>query len=147
MPVGAGMDFFDILVRYETELWNHLDRRLAEAGAISLAQLEALRVIHRRTDCRVQEVSRDLAITVGAASKLVDRLERAGLAERRPNPSDRRSTLLRLTADGTAALGRADAIAGAALAEHLDGADADIRLITATLAGLRTRLTPTAVTA
>jgi DNA-binding MarR family transcriptional regulator len=33
-------------------------------------------------------------------TRLVDRLERAGLAERRPNPADRRSVLVRATAAG-----------------------------------------------
>lgn len=34
------------------------------------------------------------------ATRLVDRLEKAGLAERLPNPADRRSVLVRSTADG-----------------------------------------------
>ncbi len=33
-------------------------------------------------------------------TRLIDRLERAGLAERMPNPTDRRSVLVRATADG-----------------------------------------------
>jgi DNA-binding MarR family transcriptional regulator len=33
-------------------------------------------------------------------TRLVDRLERAGLAERLPNPTDRRSVLVRATAEG-----------------------------------------------
>jgi DNA-binding MarR family transcriptional regulator len=33
-------------------------------------------------------------------TRLVDRLERAGFAERVPNPDDRRSTLVRATSDG-----------------------------------------------
>jgi DNA-binding MarR family transcriptional regulator len=34
------------------------------------------------------------------STRLIDRLERAGLAERLPNPSDRRSVLVRATARG-----------------------------------------------
>ncbi len=37
--------------------------------------------------------------------QLVDRLAKAGLAERRPSPSDRRSVLLELTPKGEALLG------------------------------------------
>jgi DNA-binding MarR family transcriptional regulator len=95
------MDFFDALIRYETDLWNHLDRRLRHAGATSLAVLEALRVIERHPgSARVADLQDELRITVGAASKLVDRLERDGLARRRPNPTDRRSSLLDLTETG-----------------------------------------------
>jgi DNA-binding MarR family transcriptional regulator len=99
------MDFFDALVRYETSLWNHLDRRLGHAGAVSLATLTAVRVVDRyRGTCRVQELRADLGITVGAASKLVDRLERDGLALRRANPDDGRSSLIDLTPTGAEAL-------------------------------------------
>ena len=35
-------------------------------------------------------------------TRLVDRLERAGLAERFPNPADRRGVLVRATAEGRA---------------------------------------------
>ena len=95
------MDFFDALVRYETDLWNHLDRCLAEAGQVSLATLEGLRVIARHNgSARVMELQDELRITVGAASKHVDRLERDGLAMRHPNPDDRRSSLLALTEEG-----------------------------------------------
>jgi DNA-binding MarR family transcriptional regulator len=118
------MDFFYSLVRYETDLWNHLDRRLSEEGAVSLAQFEALRVIQGCGGlCRVQEVSRGLSITVGAASKLVDRLERGGFAARRPNPDDRRSAMVDLTAAGSAAHKAAERVAERALAAHVGGED------------------------
>jgi MarR family multiple antibiotic resistance transcriptional regulator len=93
------MDFFDDLVRLETSLWNTIERRLASEGRIGLATLQALQVVHRHGgDARVHELSHDLGITIGAASKLADRLERDGLIARRPNPDDRRSSLLSLTA-------------------------------------------------
>jgi DNA-binding MarR family transcriptional regulator len=41
-----------------------------------------------------------MAITVGATSKAVDRLEAAGRVRRTANPDDRRSSLLALTAAG-----------------------------------------------
>ena len=116
------MDFFDVLVRYETQLWNYLDHRLAEAGAVSLATLTGLRVVRRHPGtCRVQEVRTDLGITVGAASKFVDRLERDGLVVRSAHPEDRRSSLVTLTSAGDAALDAAGTVADAALADHLAG--------------------------
>jgi DNA-binding MarR family transcriptional regulator len=133
------MDFFDTLIRYETDLWNHLDRRLSDEGAVSLAQLEALRVVHRNAGaCRVQEVSRGLSITVGAASKLVDRLEGSGLAVRTPNPEDRRSALVALSKEGIAAHRAGEAVVERALADHLAGED--VSAVTRQLSGLRDRL-------
>ncbi|ROP74675.1 MarR family winged helix-turn-helix transcriptional regulator [Curtobacterium sp. PhB115] len=41
-----------------------------------------------------------LELTTGAMTSLVDRLEKRGHLERRPNPEDRRSVLLHLTASG-----------------------------------------------
>ncbi len=120
MQFLSGMEFFDALVRYETYLWNHLDRRLAEAGEVTLSTLFALRVIRRHAgDCRVQDLRADLGVTVGAASKLVDRLERDGVAVRSPHPHDRRSSLIALSPAGEAAHDRGAALLDAALAEHL----------------------------
>jgi DNA-binding MarR family transcriptional regulator len=120
MELQPGMEFFDTLVRYETYLWNHLDRRLADEGEVALSTLFALRVIRRHAgDCRVQDLRADLGVTVGAASKLVDRLERDGLAVRSPHPHDRRSSLIALSPAGEAAHDRGVALLDAALAEHV----------------------------
>jgi DNA-binding MarR family transcriptional regulator len=40
---------------------------------------------------------RELGITAGGTSKLVDRIEASGYCRRLPNPADRRSSLLELT--------------------------------------------------
>lgn len=136
------MDFLDTLVRYETALWNHLDDRLATAGAVRLGTLSALRVLARHPGAaRVQELRTELGITVGAASKLVDRLERDGLATRTAHPDDRRSSLVTLTAAGDAALQEGTAILERALDEHL-GDEPAAGAVTTILEHLLTTLTP-----
>lgn len=128
------MDFFDVLVRYETDLWNHLDERLIAGGGPSLAVLEALRVIVASPgSARVVELQQGLSITVGAASKLADRLERSGMIVRRPHPTDRRSSVLDPTDAGIAAHRLGTEILGAALSRHLDSADADVASMAAAL--------------
>jgi DNA-binding MarR family transcriptional regulator len=118
------MEFFDAVIRYETRLWAHLERTLTAETGGSLAVLEALRVVADHPGAaRVAELQRDLGITVGAASKLVDRLERDSLVDRRANPDDRRSSLLELTSTGRSTLERDLAIVDAALAEHLGASD------------------------
>ena len=101
----SGLDFLERLVRFESALWALVERELVAAGEVGPGTLLALRVIARRAGAaRVQELAHELAVTIGAASKLADRLERDGLAIRRPHPSDRRSSLIALTDAGEAAI-------------------------------------------
>ncbi|RWZ51189.1 MarR family transcriptional regulator [Labedella phragmitis] len=75
------------------------------ATQVNLGLLSALRQIAVHDDrARVQDVADGSGMTVGAASKIVDRLERAGFVRRLPHPTDRRSSLLEMTAEGRAAL-------------------------------------------
>jgi DNA-binding MarR family transcriptional regulator len=106
------MELFDQIVRFETDFWNAIEQQLSRSGQVGVATLQALRVLdHHDGSGRVQELSRELSITIGAASKLVDRLENAGLATRRPHPEDRRSSLVSLTAAGQKARRGAEAVA------------------------------------
>lgn len=97
--------FFSETVRLEILLWSRLDQLQAANGAVSVAQLQALRAVQAgHGDARVHDVAAELQITVGAASKLVDRLERDGLASRSANPGDRRSMFVALTPEGAQTL-------------------------------------------
>ncbi|MEU8894119.1 MarR family transcriptional regulator [Streptomyces sp. NPDC048442] len=88
------------LVRYETRLYNALGGQLRAEHGLTMGQFEFLRIIDSRDGCRVNDLAEEAAITVGATSKGVDRLEAAGWVVRRPNPSNRRSSLLELTPEG-----------------------------------------------
>ena len=92
---------FDDLVRFETILWGAIDARLQEECGVGLASLNAMLVIDATPLCRVHDIARAVAITVGGASQAVDRLESAGLCARRANPADRRSSIVELTPEGT----------------------------------------------
>lgn len=48
------------------------------------------------------ELYREMMLTSGAMTNRIDKLEAAGLVTRRPDPNDRRGTLVRLTAKGKA---------------------------------------------
>ncbi|MFG1910086.1 MarR family winged helix-turn-helix transcriptional regulator [Kribbella sp. NPDC048928] len=91
---------FTDLVRLETRLYNALDARLKAEHELPLGQFEFLRFISAHGTTRVFDLAREMAITVGATSKAVDRLESAGRIRRTANPSDRRSSLLELTPVG-----------------------------------------------
>lgn len=101
---------FDDLVRFETILWNAVDARLQRECGVSLSSLNAMLVIASTPSCRVHEIAHAVAITVGGASQAVDRLEAAGQCVRRPNPLDRRSSILELTPAGQELLNRAGAV-------------------------------------
>ena len=133
------MELFDTLVHYETTLWNALERVLARAGAVGVATTQALRLVDRQHgEARVQDLASGLNITVGAASKLADRLEREGLAERSAHPTDRRSSVLAVTNAGSDALATAEPIVSATL-ERFWGSE-DLAPLVASLQRLQQRL-------
>ncbi|MBO3083949.1 MarR family winged helix-turn-helix transcriptional regulator [Cellulomonas fengjieae] len=118
MPAGAGAVLID-LVRVETVLYNTVDARLKDAGGLTLPQLEVLSVIRDVPGCRVLDVSLTISITVGAASKAVDRLQEQGWCRRTVDPDDRRSSVLSLTTLGSAAVDQAAPVFEAAAADAL----------------------------
>src|SRR4051794_33511459 len=91
---------FDDLVRFQILLWNTIDARLNRECGVGLGSLNVMMVIAATPSCRVFDIARALEITVGGTSQAVDRLEGAGRCLRRPNPADRRSSILELTPDG-----------------------------------------------
>ncbi|MDP9828921.1 MarR family winged helix-turn-helix transcriptional regulator [Kineosporia succinea] len=91
--------FFDF-VRVETRLYNTADARLRDRHGLTLGQFQLLHIIDSTENCRVLDVVQAIGITVGAASKAVDRVEAAGLCARAANPGDRRSSILTLTPEG-----------------------------------------------
>jgi MarR family transcriptional regulator, organic hydroperoxide resistance regulator len=109
---------FRDLVRLETELWNRLEARVYQAHRVPLAWLEIMQVVDVTEGvCRVLDIARALSITVGGASKVVDKVEAAGLCRRQPNPTDGRSNLIQLTEPGVDLLKAADVTFATALAD------------------------------
>ncbi|HXW44814.1 MAG TPA: MarR family transcriptional regulator [Streptosporangiaceae bacterium] len=91
---------FNDLIRFEIEIWNAIDDRLKADFDLPLTHFEPMSVIDRLPACRVYDIARELGITTGGTSKLVDRIEASGYCRRLPNPADRRSSLLELTPQG-----------------------------------------------
>lgn len=60
----------------------------------------AMRVIAGHGSLRLSALAEHLRIAPRSATDVVDDLSRLGLAERRPDPDDRRATLVELTAAG-----------------------------------------------
>ena len=107
---------FSTLTRLETELWDALDERLRQECGVPLGRCEAMLVMEAEGACRVFDIATALSITVGGASKLVDRIEAAGYCLRKANPEDRRSSLLELTPEGAGLARKARTVLDAELA-------------------------------
>ena len=99
---------FSDLIRLETELWNAVAARLRAEHGLELSWFEPMQVISRSPSCRVQEIAAALSITVGGASKIVDRIEAAGWCRRQDNPADGRSSFIELTPAGSRLLAKAE---------------------------------------
>ena len=96
---------FTALIHTEMGAWNAVESALSEAGnALTLGRLLVLRTVRDTPACRIQEVAASQGITLGAASRLVDRLHRDGLLHRTPCEHDRRATVLTVTDQGLAHL-------------------------------------------
>ncbi|MFD7339085.1 MarR family winged helix-turn-helix transcriptional regulator [Streptomyces violascens] len=113
--------FFSDLVRCETRLYNALNDRLRERHGIVTSQYEFLRHLRDRPGSRVADLAAEFAIGIGATSKGVDRLEKQGWVVRQRNPSDRRSSLLALTEEGSALVDAADRTFTQRLTELIGG--------------------------
>jgi DNA-binding MarR family transcriptional regulator len=113
---------FNEVVRLEIELWNAVEGRLKSELDLPLTHYEPMTVMERFAGCRVYEIASELVITAGGASKLVDRIEEKGYCRRRPNPDDRRSSILELTPAGRGMLARARTVVDDELQRRLGDA-------------------------
>jgi MarR family transcriptional regulator, organic hydroperoxide resistance regulator len=116
---------FADLVRLEIELWDAVEARLRADLGVGLGTAQTLAVVAATPECRVHDIVRGLSITVGGASKTVDRLERTGLVARRPHPSDRRSSVIALTPAGATTHAEAQRLVAAELDARIGGVLSD----------------------
>lgn len=91
---------FSDVVRWETEVWDAVDRRLRVQCGIPMSNFDVMQVIAQTPSCRVYDISHRLSLTVGGTSKAVDRIEALGHLARRSNPGDKRSSIIELTSAG-----------------------------------------------
>ena len=99
---------FTALIHTEMGAWNAVESTLSEAGnVLTLGRFLVLRTVRDTPACRIQEVAASQGITLGAASRLVDRLHRDGLVHRTPCEHDRRAIILTVTEEGLAHLEKA----------------------------------------
>lgn len=110
------IEVFGLLLEAHGRLVAHLDRELVEGSGVPLQTFEVLIRLARTPgeSLTAGELARAIALSSGGATRLVDRLEAAGLVARAADVGDRRVVRVGLTAEGRAAL-------FAALPVHLEG--------------------------
>ncbi|KRA82715.1 hypothetical protein ASD76_01065 [Altererythrobacter sp. Root672] len=102
-----------------------LDEQLRLIGQ-SAARMEALAAIINSPSLSAQvDIAKRLRIEGPTMTRMLDTLEKDGLVERLPDPSDRRSKLLRLTRAGETALEEIFEIADTMRTRLLEGLPAD----------------------
>jgi DNA-binding MarR family transcriptional regulator len=89
-------------IRLESRLQMAVAERLREIG-LSVPQCDVLTTLTEAEGISQQELAKRLYVTKGNISGLLDRLETAGLVERRSIAADRRQYAIYLTAPGRAA--------------------------------------------
>ena len=67
---------------------------MSERAGLNTTDMECLRLIFLKGTAAPSELARHTGLTSGATTAMLDRLEMAGLIERRPNPDDRSGTLI-----------------------------------------------------
>ncbi|WP_435818937.1 MarR family winged helix-turn-helix transcriptional regulator [Micromonospora chersina] len=99
----------------------HQSKRTLEPWEINPGHARALAVLMRHGAVRLSTLAEHLRIAPRSATEVVDGLAERGLVERRPDPVDRRATLVALTGEGER-VGEAIRVARAAEAEKFFGA-------------------------
>jgi DNA-binding MarR family transcriptional regulator len=99
----TGPTLLYLIKQLELAVRSRLDEVLRPASITPL-QYTALTVLERRSDLSTAALARNAFVTDQSAADMVTVLEERGLIARRPDPSDRRRRVLRLTGPGRALL-------------------------------------------
>ena len=109
------------LVRAEQAVLGKIEAALKAAGLPPLSWYDVLLELTRAEYGRLRplELERRTLLAQYNASRLIDRMEKAGLVERLPHPEDGRGQLVAITAEGRAAQKRIWKVYGPAIARHV----------------------------
>ncbi|MFD0444184.1 MarR family winged helix-turn-helix transcriptional regulator [Streptomyces indonesiensis] len=80
------------------------DRETARLLGVNETDLRCLELLIDAEELSPRELSRQLGLTTGSVTAMLDRLERLGLLTRAPHPVDRRKSVVKVTSEGSALL-------------------------------------------
>jgi DNA-binding MarR family transcriptional regulator len=118
----ATLSAWQTVVRVQARVAARAEDALAEAGLPPLVWHDVLRTL-QEAECgiRMFEVADAIVMSRSGLTRLIDRLEQAGLVERRTCPSDRRGNFLGITDAGRETLARMWSVYEGVIAEALGG--------------------------
>jgi DNA-binding MarR family transcriptional regulator len=137
----AGLEAWEAFVFAHAAAVGRIERELAAAGHISLTWYDVLTALSQAPDhrLRLHELAQEVVLSRSGLTRLLDRLENAGLIIREPAPGDRRGTYAVMTPDGNDVLNRTWPAYAAGIARYFSRllTDAEKATIATTLRRLR----------
>lgn len=121
LPPDGGETNAGLLVHDIARLMRRIINAEGKALGLSLAQWRTLMHLSRREGCRQAELAEVLEIAPITLGRLIDRMEKLALLERRPNPEDRRAVQLYLRPRARAIVERLWQFAAEVLAQSMRG--------------------------
>lgn len=141
-PDDERVQLFGQLLNATLRLERRLGQDLEDACDLPHPWFEVLLRLVRAPGRRITigDLGRQVLLTSGGITRLVDRMATAGLVARRPCASDRRVQYVQPTSEGVRRLRAALAVQAANVEEHLTGHLTDAEV--ATLSRLLDKITP-----
>jgi DNA-binding MarR family transcriptional regulator len=75
--------------------------RFMKQHGLSMPQIHALMYVYHAGECQVSDIGAMAGVSNAAASQLVERLVQQGLVDRKEDPGDRRTKIVRLSKTGS----------------------------------------------
>jgi DNA-binding MarR family transcriptional regulator len=121
MPSEEAMIAWARLVRAEQTVLGAIEAEIKAGGLPPLSWYDLLLELGRSEEGRLRpvELERRTLLAQYNASRLIDRMEAAGLVKREANPEDGRSQFVAITAEGRALQKRMWKVYGPAIAAHV----------------------------
>jgi DNA-binding MarR family transcriptional regulator len=131
----ATLSAWKTIVRVQARIAARAEDALADAGLPPLVWHDVLRTL-QEAECgiRMFEVADAIVMSRSGLTRLIDRLEEAGLVERRTCPSDRRGNFLAITEQGRDTLDRMWTVYEGVIREEFGGRVDDAAAIARLLA-------------
>lgn len=119
-PTSARLDIFGSFLRVHQQVSEALNKNLLKERGISLPWYDVLLHLSASDEgrLRLQDLADRVLYSRSGLTRLIDRMEKAGLVSREPCPDDKRGTFAVLTAPGKRELRRSAPTHLRAIEEH-----------------------------